>query len=112
MNWKVIKPPAMSAASANTLRLLDAKMIGGEGGKFELDITNTDCTLTLNEQKMTQKWPTNTVLSVKRAMAEGLTLDIMAARYRHNGRGWSRRTLADIRAALSQAQNVKKVSKK
>ena len=91
--------------------MLDARLIETGRGVFDLDITNPEIRLTLAEQRATKQWPMSKVLTVKEAMARHVTLDRMAAQYRSRGRGWSRRTLADIRAALSEAADTKKHQK-
>lgn len=102
----------MSGASEQTRRILEAKLVQTDSGVFDLDITNPEIRLTLAEQRATKKWPMSKVLAVKEAMSKRVTLDRMAAQYRSRGRGWSRRTLADIRAALSEAAKSQKTSKK
>jgi hypothetical protein len=112
MIWTRLKPAALSGASEQTRRILDARLIETERGVFDLDITNTEIRLTLTEQIATKQWPMSKVLAVKDAMSKRVTLDRMAAQYRSRGRGWSRRILADIRAALSEAAKSQKTSKK
>ena len=112
MIWTQLKPARLSETSEQTKRMLDARLIETERGVFDLDITNPEIRLTLAEQRATQKWPMSKVLAVKEAMSRHVTLDRMAAQYHSRGRGWSRRTLADIRAALSEAADTKKTSKK
>jgi len=112
MIWNQLKPAALSGASEQTRRILDARLIETERGVFDLDITNAEIRLTLAEQIATKKWPMSKVLAVKDAMSKRVTLDRMAAQYRSRGRGWSRRILADIRAALSEAARGQKTSKK
>lgn len=101
----------MSGASEQTRRILEAKLVQTDSGVFDLDITNPEIRLTLAEQRATSRWPMSKVLTVKEAMARNVTLDRMAAQYHSRGRGWSRRTLADIRAALSGAADTKKHQK-
>ena len=108
MIWTQLKPAALSGASEQTRRILDARLIETERGVFDLDITNAEICLTLAEQIATKQWPMNKALAVKEAMSKRVTLDRMAAQYRCRGRGWSRRTLADIRAALSEAAKSQK----
>lgn len=112
MIWTQLKPAMMSGASEQTRRILEAKLVQTDSGVFDLDITNPEIRLTLAEQRATKKWPMSKVLAVKEAMSKRVTLDRMAAQYRSRGRGWSRRTLADIRAALSEAAKSQKTSKK
>jgi len=112
MEWNVLKPPELSGASEQTRRILEAKMFEAKPGFFDLDIVAPDVRLTLAEQKATRRWPQSRVLAVKEAMAKHITLDRMEANFRSRGRGWSRRTLADIRAALSEAAGPAKTSKK
>ena len=112
MIWTQLKPARLSETSEQTRRMLEARLIETERGVFDLDITNAEIRLTLAEQIATKKWPMNRVLAVKDAMSKRVTLDRMAAQYRNRGRGWSRRILADIRAALSEAAKSQKTSKK
>ncbi len=111
MVWTQLKPAALSGASEQTKRILEAKLVQTGAGVFDLDITNPEVRLTLAEQRATKKWPMSKVLAVKEAMSRRVTLDRMAAQYRSRGRGWSRRTLADIRAALSDATEGQKHQK-
>ena len=112
MIWNQLKPAALSGASEQTRRILDSRLVETERGVFDLDIANPDIRLTLAEQIATKQWPMNRVLAVKEAMGKRVTLDRMAAQYRSRGRGWSRRILADIRSALSEAAKSQKTLKK
>lgn len=111
MEWRVLKPPALSGASEQTRRILEANLIEARPGFFDLDMEAPEVLLTLAEQRATRRWPQSRVLAVKEAMAKNITLDRMEANFRSRGRGWSRRTLADIRAALSEATAPAKASK-
>jgi len=109
MNWKEIKPARMAGAGDTTRLLLATRLEAMGDGVF--DILAAPPQLTMQEMQATKKHAPAKVLAVKQAMKSGQTLDQMAHRFRHMGRGYSRRTLADIRAALSEANTHTKHAK-